>query len=207
MRAAACVLFLATAGCSPSVGAAIVADAGTTEGDSEPTSTIAAVDPTSTGEGLETTTSAEPTAGGGDGPPGFSLLLEAEQALLADPMEIAVDPEASGGEYVSVPGIGGRYRDAEALFAIEIPATGHYKLWPRVYADHLGSNSFTLELDGAVIKENWTWAVRSQWHIEGDVEVQLVEGAHEIVVRGREAGTRLDYLVVASAQDEPPPEP
>lgn len=204
-RTAALLLAAAAAGCGSTVGAAIVADAGTgTTGASPSTEAVDTSD-----DSAGSTASADTTPAGetSEPPPDFSLRLEAEEAELTPPMEIAADPEASNGEYVLVPGMGGRYPDAEARFAVDVPTGGHYKLWPRIYADHLGSNSFTLELDGVEIKENWTWAVRSQWTIEGDVELELSAGPHDLTVRGREAGTRLDYLVLASAFGEPPPEP
>lgn len=203
MRVTALALALATAtsGCGSAVGVAIIE--GESVGEAESGSATTATGSTGQTDGSEATAAAD-TA---EVPPDFSVVLEAEQAVLAAPMEVAADPEASGGEYAWVPGIGGRYPEAEARFAVDVPAGGLYKLWPRVLADHLGSNSFTLEVDGAVKKENWNWVVRSQWHVEADVEVELGAGAHEILIRGREAGTRLDYLVLASAEGEPPPEP
>ncbi len=145
-------------------------------------------------------------------------VMEAENAALIPPMQI----QHSGGvTFVVTPADPKREElyDREgrgkptgaARFEFTIKEGGAYLVWGRLFAPNGGSNSLWFSLDGG--KEvcwsaphaslgKWTWLQPS----EGE-RYRLAPGRHVITIRTREAGTRLDRLVVTNDLRTAAPEP
>ena len=126
-------------------------------------------------------------------------IYEAESATLASPMGSMSDTNASGGYYIRSTTAG----SGTATFTVNAPEDGTYKFKGRVYATGQGDNSFYFTVDSET-EQSWHWYTFDQYLIT-DVEtgadqatslyeVNLTAGDHTIVVGGREANARLDYL-------------
>ncbi len=136
-------------------------------------------------------------------PPDNGWQQEAEDALVAAPMTVKQDVQASGGQYVSTSITS--YAPDPVLtgansFIINIPAAGEYFLWARVMGVDGRHNSFWVSLDGGTnamfeIQPNgdlWEWV----WQ-RGPVQpYALSAGLHTLRFSGREADARLDKIVL-----------
>lgn len=136
-------------------------------------------------------------------PPDNGWQQEAEHALVAAPMTVKQDVEASEGQYVSTSITS--YAPDPVLtgsnnFIINIPAAGDYFLWARVMGVDGRHNSFWVSLDGGTdamfeIQPNgdvWEWV----WQ-RGPVQpYALSAGLHTLRFSGREADARLDKIVL-----------
>ena len=131
--------------------------------------------------------------------PGF--WREAETGMLTSPMVIGYDANASGGQYVYTPP---PYNACGAVtLTLAIYTRGDYELWGRVLAEHSGSDSFWVSVDGGADAEwhlalgGWAWGHVTHPDGTGVYKIQrysLAPGAHTVVVRTREAGTKLDAM-------------
>lgn len=139
------------------------------------------------------------------------LRLEAEAGVIEAPMTIGYDANASGGQFVYTP----RGYGASGLVTLTvwIPALGNYELWGRVQADDWGSDSLWVTVDGGSTAEwhipigDWRWVAVSHpdanWQLITQV-YRLGVGPHTIVVRTREAGTKLDAMEFRLSGAPPP---
>jgi hyaluronate lyase len=142
---------------------------------------------------------------------GTSYCREAEEAALAGDMSIGSDAKASGGGYISAPSGGGT-----ATFTFNVGEDGDYLLWGRVVATDTSHNSFLVSVDGSQedvwhllyeggLGADWAWDAVSRQGAGGfDAPEEdpwilpLAAGAHTVVVRNRENGTRLDRLLLTN---------
>ena len=148
----------------------------------------------------------------------FYLPFEAESAVLVAPMAVAADPNAGLGRFIQSSG----GESGSATFAANIPVTDVYYTWCRVLSPDYGHNSFYFSVDGGMedIDDTavGTWGNAWQWTIvngRGGTNSTTVlainprafllsAGLHNIVLRGREAGTGLDQILVTNDPDYVP---
>ena len=124
------------------------------------------------------------------------ITLEAESGTVTSPMTVRQDPAASGGAYVVQTTRSGT---GATTLRFSVPSAGDYRLGGRVIAPSGSANSLTWAVDGGTARpwvfeddlRSWTW--------ETDVTVPLTRGTHTLVVRHREAGTRLDAVRLTPA--------
>jgi hypothetical protein len=135
------------------------------------------------------------------------LRMEAEAASdLRGPVVQIADQASSGGARIDVPD--GTYRGtgAAAVFAVEAPVAGSFRLWVRTFWPDIGGNSFFLGLDdqeeqvfgnteGPQVIGVWHWLAGPTW--------ELAAGGHTITVRWREDGTQLDLALLADTAYAP----
>ncbi|MBI5369450.1 MAG: hypothetical protein HZA54_20625 [Planctomycetes bacterium] len=91
------------------------------------------------------------------------VLLEAEEAELAGPLEQVPDKNASGGGFIAVGE--GDLDAARATWRFDVPVDGRYQLWGRVYVPPGAPTSCTVALDGG--KEMpWLFSTAGGWVLE-----------------------------------------
>lgn len=137
-------------------------------------------------------------------------VLEAERGRLAGPVVVKTE---RGITFVETPADPSRIDElydpnnvgrqtGAATFELTIEEGGEYLIRGRTFAPHGGSNSFWYSLDGRP-ERMWNlpnasfgkWA----WTSPGaGTPVEFEPGKHTITVRTREAGTRLDRIVVTN---------
>ena len=111
---------------------------------------------------------------------------------------------ASAGGYVEIAQGKGNPPEVdagEAVYAFEAPAAGDYVLWCRVWWDNECGNSLTMVLDGGApfsfgqdsTYECWHWA-KSPPRL---TQLTLQAGKHELRVKNREDGIKLDQVLLA----------
>lgn len=141
--------------------------------------------------------------------------FEAENCEIVSPMLAQSDVAAFNGQYVHAPNANGandftgfiRYR-----FWIHIP--GDYILWCRVYGPDGDSNSFWVNLNGGT---DWLWDTPKNatwgWNAVIDrgttkpVTLHLTsDRAHELTIKNREDGARIDALYCINQQNATPPD-
>jgi hypothetical protein len=134
------------------------------------------------------------------------LVIEAETGALRDPMVSAADTTASGGACVLLPpGPAG----GDVILTVTVPAAGRYGLFARVCAPGPTADSFVLSLNDGPryiydtgIGASWFLSRVVARELEGrPVVADLRPGANTITVAGREAGTKLDYLLLRPVHD------
>lgn len=144
--------------------------------------------------------------------------LEAEQPWrLQQPLEIAVDESASGGQLLSVPSKKQSRdeppRGGRAAYRFDVPRAGTYTVLGRVSAPDGSSNSFWVRVnDGRWIKWNslpegdgWHWEHVHDTDAGGAlVELDLSEGVHTLEIAYRESNVRLDRILVTNEPRDTP---
>jgi M6 family metalloprotease-like protein len=136
-----------------------------------------------------------------------AISLEAESAVVVSPMAVGADPNASHGQYVSSP----MAEQGTVSFEFATAATNQYQVWCRVYASLANADSFYVSVDGGpeliydIAEGSWTNAW--QWTpLIGRTNGAPVNSTprvfsfgqekHTIIFRAREAGARLDRLLL-----------
>ncbi len=137
----------------------------------------------------------------GDAPPPM-LLFEAEDATIASPGEIFDDPDASGGQYVTVPGNGGN-PSGGIVFDIDVPQSGSYDIWGRVLTPTTFNNSFELYIDGQAIRDPWHTEADPDWNWLNAATHTFTGGPHVVEIGYREAGSQLDVLAIIDNSMDP----
>jgi hypothetical protein len=139
-----------------------------------------------------------------------NLSIEAESASrFVSPMEAAADSGASGGKIIWVkegsasishPSQNGGY--AEIPF--QVPSAGQYTIWARVSAKDWTSDSFYLKVDGGdfylwdiPVEGKWVWSQVAD-RVTGAIGFSLKAGNHTLVLKQREAGARIDKIIVTN---------
>ena len=143
-----------------------------------------------------------------------SLYLEAEDGRLSG-FTIAMDPAASGGEYILPPAdsqLQSAPGDAGAAYTFTA-ASGTYFVWGRIRSPTVDNNTLWVTLDDGppylwrlstgVI---WFWARITSGTAYGQpISFELDAGSHQLLVRNAAAKTGLDRLYVTSLGDTPVP--
>lgn len=141
------------------------------------------------------------TGGTGTGGSGSeSLFQEAESGTLFGDMVAVSDPDASGGQFVHVPGSGLSGNTSDFIeFSVAIETAGNCQVNARVRGSY-GQNSFFAQLDEGPL---YRWDIpNSSQFIEdlvsnrgsGDVTEFLSVGTHTLRVFVREQGSQLDWI-------------
>jgi hypothetical protein len=140
----------------------------------------------------------------------YSVYLEAESQLLAEPVKSKKSPDASNQKFIY-------FTDAEqgtTTISFWVPQGATYYVWARVLAPNPAQDSFHVSVDGGVedtfdVAQN-KWSDLWQWtklNGRGSSGVPLSinprtfslgAGNHTIVFRGAEAQTDLDMIAVTS---------
>lgn len=146
----------------------------------------------------------------------MSLSIEVDSAQLSGPMVAGLDAPASVGFVESSEsaqdwdGYGDPPPTGEASVQIVVPRDGTYAIWSRMWYGHVDANSYWLIVDDQpaikVGNENgdyrsWKWVGWRDGSRSKKVTVELEAGTHTLQVVGREAGTRIDKLLVTDDLD------
>ena len=156
---------------------------------------------------------------------GYERAIEAEMAeVIEDPMVVADDPDASGGQFVWVEGppLAGGGDAGSVEFNILIPESGIYALWGKVIAWDGNSDSFWVTWQPADPDENsqetgntqfrWGVAQSEVWHwdrinhwLDGGTferEWELDAGETTLRVAVREDACMLDVIYITDNLSE-----
>ncbi len=147
-----------------------------------------------------------PPPSGGD----VKVWLEAEAARSVQvPMEIGTDGNASGGKFLWVKEGGPSISSATlpggyAQFSFEVPTAGQYLIWGRVAAKDWNADSFFVAMDGGEFLlfdipfgGEWVWApVKNR--TANAIPFTLTAGTHTLTVKQREAGAKLDRILITN---------
>ena len=142
------------------------------------------------------------------------IWLEAEDAdpLTAD-FEVASDTSASNDKYIWIPEeTSWNPGKGSATYALSITSPGEYVIWGRVLADTTENNSFFVRIDDSPdalwtmeTSPDWAWDQVNHWGsgTETDPEIDpvtviLSAGDHNLIIKQRESGTRLDRLFITN---------
>ncbi len=133
---------------------------------------------------------------------------EAEAGAIIEPMAAGTDAGASACGYVAASG-----QTGAVVFTLDVPMAGQYYLWARAKGTDWTSNSFWVSWDGAEpihyevpqFAGQWAWG----WDAVRPVDqaatpFALAVGEHTLRFAPREAGTRLDVLVLTTAASNAP---
>jgi hypothetical protein len=135
---------------------------------------------------------------------------EAEDGVIVAPMEVAADPEASGGHYVYSP-LG--WEGGSTTLKLCVPEEGDYELWGRVRGLGWGADTFWVSVDGGerVVWEvpigEWVWVPVSNREDSDDKTVQVYHftaKGHVIKVEAREPNAELDLIELRAASSVTP---
>lgn len=151
------------------------------------------------------------------------LRLEAESGAVVRPMHVERDDSASAGRYIATSA------ENEGSVTITFQAAGGtYHVWGRVAAPtgRSNTNSVFVSLDGQGpdvwdffeqrtatedLPSDWQWE-RLSLRCDGSFDThycdpwkpRLAEGNHTLVIRGREADSRVDVLIVTNDPEYSP---
>ena len=141
---------------------------------------------------------------------GSALRIEAESPVLTAPMASAASSGAFGGQFIatSVANAG------TGSWAFSVPAAATYYVWGRVLSANDQQDSFFVKMDSGsedvYDTAQGTWSPNWQWtrlNGRGSSGVplsinprsfSLSSGSHTLTFRGREAGTRLDRILLTT---------
>lgn len=134
-------------------------------------------------------------------------------ATLTAPLKATRDAGALAGSYVATTktnqgwnGKGTPPSDTgSAALTVEVPHDGTYVVWTRMFYDSVQGNSYWLIIDdGQGIKVGnedgnykvWKWVNWSDGNANQVIEVELTAGTHTLKLVGREAGARIDTILL-----------
>lgn len=138
------------------------------------------------------------------------VYLEAEDAVIEEPLAVQEDANASGGKFVA-----SSVRDKGTVsFEFEVPETGTYVIYGRTHAPGWESDSYFVSVDGGqedvydmaekLWAPNWQWTkvnARGEVGKPAAVPVRyllLDKGKHTVSFRSREIGSKLDKIAVTN---------
>ncbi len=139
-------------------------------------------------------------------PSGRHLLIEAESGVCVPPMRLDGDSR-NNEKYAWVPsGHPANYEapggPATIGIAFHLPEPGSYNFWIRTVAPDSHSDSYFLSMDGSVIDSPWnTLAVAQsgEWRWNKIRSGKMMDaGNHVLEFRHREAGIKLDKIIITS---------
>ena len=136
-------------------------------------------------------------------------VLEAEEAAVVAPLAVEADAAASKGRYVVLPA--GR-QGGQARFTVEVAEAGRYRILARLLAPAGESDSFLVQVnDGPSLvfdtgtHDSWVITPVVAREMDGKPLVaDLRQGRNTIIIGGREAGARLDQIIVRRVREGEP---
>jgi len=149
------------------------------------------------------------------------LPFEAESGTLVSPMAVSADPNASGGQYISIDD----FWSGSATFAVNVPVSGAYVIWRRTFARDRSVWSFNVFADDTAshlfdevlptVKNAWQWAlvngsfgfeVPDSDSLEPSLSVfPFTVGPHTISFHGLDEDIRLDGILITNDRNFVPP--
>lgn len=140
------------------------------------------------------------TAGASSGP--HMVVLEAEAGTIVAPLEI----KSSGGE--SWVESASTSQTGSVALTFNVPANGNYTAWCRVVAPATNKSSYFVAMDNGAegtFNANASAAPESGW-VWRKIELNggsysLTSGNHTIHFRAKDAGVKLDRVVLSASQD------
>jgi hypothetical protein len=134
------------------------------------------------------------------------IVVEAEHYYSIKPsMAVAASEVASGGKYVHIPlrrphgeNESGPYDDGHALYRINVPRAGLYRLWALTHWHDECGNSFFVIVDDT--PQSWIGedGTVQKWHWVKGKTYQLSAGVHTIRFQNREDGAKLDQFMLTT---------
>jgi hypothetical protein len=149
-------------------------------------------------------------------PPGGHAMWEAEAGLVLPGAAIIADGEASGGRCVCEADNARRKPTGSILWSLEIEKPGRYFLWARLRAADEKHNSFSVSLLGEDCElpqrgfwdfppsDQWQWQPLRLDRSPQPTPLDLPAGPCRIQFRVREAGARIDRLLLTPDPKEKP---
>ncbi len=141
-------------------------------------------------------------------PPPLNLSFEAELGVIASPFYI------SGGMVQQNVTTTAAADGGQARYVFNVSTNGNYTVTMAVNAPTDDANSLFVAVD-ADPGDNLIWDIpitsgvesrAMQWRGETNAhEFPLMTGKHELIIRGREAGTQIDRIVIGPVFVQPPP--
>jgi len=149
---------------------------------------------------------ATPTpTGGGSG--SATIVFAAENGILTAPMAKYASVNAFGGLYIT----SSAAESGTASWTVDVPTTGNYVLWCRVYAGDTAQNSAYFRVDGGTedtfdidASASWKWRrVNGRGSSGVPLSINprifpLTAGTHTIRLRSREAYTKFDRMILTN---------
>ncbi len=140
--------------------------------------------------------------------------LEAEAATLASPMAVTTDTQVATRKFIATTAA----NTGTATYNVAIPKTDTYYLWAKVLCQSWVSDSFFVSIndkedvfDAAEGKQsaNWQWSLLNGRNGGAPLtlnprDFDLTQGAHTIVVRGREIDAGMDRIIITNDRDYVP---
>lgn len=140
----------------------------------------------------------------------MTLRIEAESPILTSPMAPANDAGAFNGEYI----VSAVAESGTGVWTFSVPSAGTYVVWCRVKSPTANQDSFWVKMDAGVEDvydtAEGTWQPGWQWtRVNGrggsgipltlnPRTFSLSSGTHTLTLRGREAGTKADRVIVTN---------
>ncbi len=135
-----------------------------------------------------------------------SIVVEGEHYYSIKPsMQIVASQSASGGKFVQIPlkrphgeDETGPYDDGNAVYRINVPSAGLYRLWARAHWHDSCGNSFFVVVDDQ--PQSWIGedGTMQKWHWVKGKTYQLSAGVHTIKFQNREDGAKLDQFMLTT---------
>ncbi len=105
--------------------------------------------------------------------------------------------------------------NGQVTMTVTVPSAGTYRVWSRIMAPDSTNNSYYLTIDsttcGAVVgnidgataipANTWKWVDYKDANSSTKVDVSLTAGTHTLVLTGKEAGLKVDRLLLLSPTD------
>gem|GEM_PF-2782823 len=147
----------------------------------------------------------EPLAG-----PATHVVIEAESGIPNRPMQVQLDPSASGQGYVWAPPGKGFFTSPSinaglVEYEFSVSQSGDYRIWGRVRAPSGTDDSFFVAVDDGAYERwdtqrgtAWTWDLVNAVNIADPRVYRLTAGRHTLSVMQREDGTQLDKIVITN---------
>lgn len=129
------------------------------------------------------------------------ILLEAEAGVLAGPLRQQSSPLAFAGAFIDTPaGIGSgtaSYPLGTANYGVNLPASGAWFLWVRMWGGNQQANSFFERIDSAA-RQPIAVEQESTWKWVAGRSYTLAAGMHTLQLGGRERLARADRILLTN---------
>ncbi len=147
-----------------------------------------------------TTTSPDDTFTTSESPFAY-LRFEAESGVLVDPVRTASGSGAFGEAWIDTPSgtAAGSTSDpaGTATFGVNIPETGTWFIWVRMYGENSSSDSWFESIDGAA-RAVIDVSVNGEWNWVAGRSYELNQGLHSVELGGRESESRADRILLTN---------
>ena len=134
----------------------------------------------------------------------YTAYYDAESGTIQSSFQVALDPLASNGAYVTTPPGTPTLTTgtAEIAIPINVPSSGTYYLWARILGPASDQDASFVGVDGSLDRVFpstlgvWEWVRVEVTHGSGDYAHLLSAGPHELAVGHGEAEAQVDVLLV-----------